>query len=184
MKQLTINASVRNESGSASSGRIRAAGKVPAVVYGKSKEPANLTVDARELRMLLREIGNNTPIVQLKKGDKEAVTSIIQEVQRHPMKDTYTHVDFREVAADEFVDVVVPVHPAGEAWGVKNENGTLETVAKIVHIRALPANIPAAVEADVRALKVGESFHVKQLPELEGVRYLDNPDQPIFAVIK
>lgn len=184
MNTLTINASNRDQAGSASSGRLRLEGRVPAVVYGKSKEPQNLSVDARELRILLRSIGNNTPVVQLKSGEGDARTSIIKEVQRHPVKDTYTHVDFQEVGDDELVVVEVPVHPKGEAWGVKNENATIETVSQSVSVRCLPKDIPAAINADVTALKVGDSLHISQLPEIEGIKYMDAPEQPVFAVVK
>lgn len=184
MKTLTINASNRNQAGTASSGRLRTEGRVPAVVYGKSKTPENLSVDARELRTLLRAIGNNTPVVQLKAGEGEARTSIIKEVQRHPIKDTYTHVDFQEVADDELVAIEVPVHAVGEAYGVKNENGTIETVSHTVRVRCLPKDIPSAINADVTALKVGDNLHVNQLPAIDGIQYLDAPAQPVFAIVK
>lgn len=184
MNTLTINASARDQAGSASSGRLRAEGRVPAVVYGKSKEPANLSLDAGEFRQLIRAIGNNTPVVQLKAGEGEAVTTIIKEVQRHPIKDTYTHIDFHEIPAGELVVLEVPVHPVGEPDGVKNEGGTIETVSHTVSVRCLPKDIPASVNANVRALKVGDSFHVSQLPAIEGVQYLDAPEQPVFAIVK
>ena len=184
MKQLTINASTRNESGSAASGRLRQEGKVPAIAYGKSKEPANLVVDARDLRVVLKEIGNNAPVVQLVEGDNAPTTTIIQEVQRHPITDKYIHVDFRQVGDDEVVVLDVPVHSKGEPWGVRNESGTLETVAHSVKIRCLPKHIPDFVEADVTELKVGELIHISELPALEGVEYLDHAEQPVFTVNK
>lgn len=184
MNTLTINASARDQAGSASSGRLRAEGRVPAVVYGKTKKPENLSLDARELRILLRTIGNNTPVVQLKAGEGDARTSIIKEVQRHPIKDSYTHVDFLEIASDELVVLEIPVHHVGEPDGVKNEGGTIETVSQTVSVRCLPKDIPSFIKADVRALKVGDSFHVSQLPEMEGVQFLDAPEQPVFAIVK
>lgn len=183
MKQLTINASIRNNGGSAASGRLRREGKVPAVAYGKTKDPSKLFVEARDLRVLLKTIGNNAPVVQLKEGENEATTSIIQEVQRHAITDKYIHVDFRQVADDEVVVLDIPVHPEGEPEGVKNEGGTLETVAHSVSIRCLPKNIPDFIEADVSALNVGELIHIKELPALEGVEYLDHAEQPVFTVI-
>lgn len=183
MKQLTIKASSRATCGSSASGRLRKEGKVPAVAYGKSKQPTNLTVEAKDLRVLLRSIGNNTPIVTLQEGDGESRTSLIQAVQRNAITDAYVHVDFRAIADDELVDLPVPVHPVGEAYGVKTESGTLEFVSHTVHIRALPKNIPAYIEADVTALKVGESLHIKNLPALEGVAYTDHAEQPVFTVI-
>lgn len=184
MKQLTIKASSRSSDGSSASGRLRKEGKVPAVAYGKSKSPTNLTVEAKDLRVLLRAIGNNTPIVMLQEGEGESRTSLIQEVQRNPITDAYVHVDFRAIADDELVDLPVPVHPIGEAYGVKTESGTLEFVSHTAHIRALPKNIPSYIEADVTALKVGESLHIKNLPAIEGVVYTDHAEQPVFTVIK
>lgn len=183
MKQLTINASSRTESGSANSGRLRLEGKVPAVAYGKTKEPTKLFVDSRDLRVALKAIGNSTPIVKVKEGKAAARTSVIQEVQRHPITDKFIHVDFREVADDEVIQLEVPVHAVGEPLGVKNEAGTLEYVAHSVAIRAMPKNIPDYVECDVSALKVGDLIHISELPVIEGVEYMDHAEQPVFTVI-
>ena len=92
-------------------------------------------------------------------------------------------MDFREVADDEVVTLEVPVHASGEPWGVKNENGTLEYVTHSVAVRALPKNIPDFINCDVRELKVGDLIHVKELPELNGVEYLDHAEQPVFTVL-
>ncbi len=183
MKQLTINATTRKEGGSSASGRLRKEGKIPAIAYGKTKEPTKLFVDSSELRVALRAIGNSTPVVKVKEGKGAARTSIIQEVQRHPITDRYLHVDFREVADDEIVQVEVPVHAVGEPWGVKNEGGTLEHVAHSVAIRAVPKNIPEFIESDVRELKVGDLIHIKELPAIDGVEYMDHAEQPVFTVI-
>jgi large subunit ribosomal protein L25 len=183
VKQLTINASTRNNGGSAHSGRLRRDGKVPAVAYGKTREPSMLSVDASDLRVLLKSIGNNAPIVQLIEDDSKPRTSIIQEVQRHAIKDTYIHVDFRQVADDEVVVLDIPVHPFGLATGVKNDGGTLETVAHTVSVRCLPKNIPDFVEVDVTELAISDLIHIKELPALEGVEYLDHAEQPVFTVI-
>ena len=104
-------------------------------------------------------------------------------MQHHPVSRKALHVDFREVAEDESVILEVPVHAQGEAWGVKNENGTLEYVTHSVAVRALPKNIPEFIDCDVSELKVGDLIHIKELPELEGVEYLDHAEQPVFTVI-
>jgi large subunit ribosomal protein L25 len=184
MKQHTINASTRTNGGSAASGRLRRDGQVPAIAYGKSKEPSKLTVGASDLRILLKAIGNNSPVVQLIQDDGTPSTSIIQEVQRHAITDKYIHIDFRQVADDEVVVLGIPVHPHGLAIGVKNDGGTLETVAHTVKVRCLPKNIPDFIQAEVAKLEVGDLIHIKELPALEGVEYLDHAEQPVFTVIK
>lgn len=184
MKQLTINASSRTLTGTSSSKRLRNEGKIPAIVYGKTKEPVNLCIDASDFRIALKEIGKNSPVVQLVAEGGEAKTAIIQDFQRHAITDKYLHVDFHEVGNDEVINVSVPVRPRGEATGVKNEGGTLDYVLKTVHVRCVASDIPAFVEADVTALAVGDTFHVKSLPAIDGVKYLDHPEQPVYSVAK
>lgn len=184
MKQLTINAFSRSVAGTSSSKRLRNEGKIPAIVYGKSKEPVNLFVDAADLRVALKSIGNRSPVVRLVEEGGESKTSIIQDVQRHAITDKYLHVDFHAVGEDEVINVSVPVRPTGEASGVKNEGGTLEYVLQTVHVRCIAKDIPAFVEADVTALSVGDTFHVKSLPAFEGVQYTDHPEQPVYSVAK
>jgi len=183
MKQLTITATAREQEGTSASKKLRREGKVPAIVYGKSTEPVNLTVDARDLRVTLKEIGNSTPIVTLDDGSKKRL-SIIEEVQRHPIKDNYLHVDFHEVAENDIVSMTVPVHPEGEADGVRNEGGTLEVVSHEVHVSCTAKNAPSFIAVDVTELTLGELIHIKELPELEGVKYTGNPDQPVITVVK
>lgn len=184
MKQLTINAYSRSLSGTSSSKRLRKEGKIPAIVYGKTKEPVNLYIDASDFRIALKKIGNNSPVVQLKSEDGAAKTSIIQSVQRHAITDKYLHIDFHEVADGEVINVSVPVRPVGEASGVKNEGGTLDYVLKTVHVRCAADKIPAFIEANVTKLAVGDTFHVKSLPEIDGVTYIDHPEQPVYSVAK
>ncbi|MCH6254935.1 50S ribosomal protein L25 [Puniceicoccaceae bacterium K14] len=184
MKQLTINAYSRETAGTSSSKRLRREGKIPAVVYGKTKEPVNLYIDASDFRIALKELGNNSPVVQLKSEGGDSKTSIIKGVQRHSVTDKYLHIDFHEVAEGELIKVAVPVHPTGEAFGVKTEGGTLEYVLQAVHVRCSSKDIPEFVEADVSELKVGDSFHVKSLPAIDGVTYLDHPEQPVYSVAK
>jgi len=182
MKQLSIQAASRSKIGSAHAGRLRASGKVPAVAYGRAKPPVHLTVEASELSRLLRAIGNNTPICRLSADEGPPRISIIEEVQRHPITDQYLHVDFHEVADDEPISISVPVHSRGEAFGVKNENGTLEHVSLAVEARCLPNKAPDYIEVDVSDLRLGDTLHVRELPEIDGVVYLDDPEQPVFTV--
>jgi len=120
----------------------------------------------------------------LKEGEGEPRISIIKEVQRHPISDQYLHVDFHEVKADEPIDVEVPLHARGEAYGVRNENGTLEYLVHSVEVRCLPKDAPDAIDVDVSQMRVGDLIHVRDLPSIEGVAYLDHAEQGVFAVIK
>jgi len=92
------------------------------------------------------------------------------------------HVDFHEVAEDEFVTVTVPVEAVGEAVGVKSGGGTLEHVLFKLKVRALPKDLPEVIQVDVSALEVGKSIHIGEITPPAGVELLGEKKLPVLAV--
>jgi large subunit ribosomal protein L25 len=109
--------------------------------------------------------------------------SVIQEVQRNPISNQILHLDLYEVSADETMDVSVNVHAIGSAYGVRNEGGVTEIVSHELHIRCLPGNLPEYIEVDVTDMHVNETLHVSELAPIEGVEFLDDPDQPVITCV-
>lgn len=184
MKQFTLNVAKRAETGRGGSRRVRQAGRVPAIVYGKVREPQTVSVDSPELTRLLKGIAGSAAIIELKEPGMGDRLSIIQEIQRDALTDRILHVDLHEVSADENLEIEVTVHPAGDCVGVRVENGILETVSHSVRVRCLPKDLPAFIEVDVSNLHINHALHLRELPALAGVKYIGNPDQPIFAVVE
>jgi large subunit ribosomal protein L25 len=184
MKQFTLNVAPRSGIGRGASRRARQGGRVPAIVYGKIREPQTVSVDGPELTRLLKGIAGSAAVIELKETGVGDRLSIIQEIQRDAMTDQILHVDLHEVSANDEMEMMVTVHPTGECVGVKTENGILETVSHQVRVRCLPKDLPAFIEVDVTNLHINHSLHLSELPKLPGVKFLGNPNQPIFAVVE
>lgn len=183
MKNIKLNVRARTKSGRGAAKRLRASGEVPAVLYGQQSEAAPLAVSDTEMGRLLREIAETTALVEISQDGQKPVLSIVQEVQRNPITDRILHVDFLEVSAKEEMETAVNIQIVGEAYGVLNENATIDIVSYTVDVRCLPKDLPGVIELDVTDLKAGESMHVKDLPEIEGVTYLAEEDHVIVSCV-
>ena len=159
---VQLNAESRSTRGKGAARAMRRDGKVPAVIYGRGREPSPLAVNGVELGRLLEKIVPASTIVELM-VDGAAVKTLIREVQRHPVRPGIVHVDFYEIRAGEKIRLEVPIYCVGIPEGVRNQGGTLDQVIRTVQIEVLPADIPERVELDVTALTIGKSLHVSDL---------------------
>jgi len=159
---VQLNATSRSTRGKGSARSMRRSGQVPAIIYGRGREPTALAVDGVALGRLLEKIHPESTIVELAL-DGGTVQTLIREVQRHPVRPGIVHVDFYEIKAGEKIRLEVPIHCVGIPEGVRNQGGTLDQVIRNVLIEVLPADIPERVELDVTALTIGKSLHVSDL---------------------
>ncbi len=159
---VQLSAERRTGKGKGASREMRRAGKVPAVIYGRGREPAQLALDGVALGRLLEKIVPESTIVELT-VDGKPVKTLIREVQRHPVRPGIVHVDFYEIRAGQRIRVAVPIHCVGIPDGVRNQGGTLDQVIRNVEIEVLPDDIPERVELDVTALTIGKSLHISDL---------------------
>ena len=177
----TISATPRADTGKGVARKLRAAGEVPAVIYGHNRAAQSLTVNARELDRLLSRISAANTVVEL--GLEGATTRIlIREIQRHPVRRHVLHVDFQELVAGEQVTVKVPLILVGTADGVRNGGGVLDQVLYSLEIQCDPSSMPNHIDVDVSNVGVGESLHVRELTIPAGVTVLDDPDAGVLTV--
>jgi large subunit ribosomal protein L25 len=161
--------------------RVRAGGKIPAVIYGAGKDAAPVAVDPRQvLRILHSESGHNT-IFDLAL-DSDRVKAMIVDWQFEPIKGTLLHVDLQRIAMDKKLTVTVPVILKGEAQGVKTEGGILEQLLREIEIECLPADIPKNIEVDISHLVFGVEVRVKDLPHSEKLKFLTDENQMIAHI--
>ncbi|HXY18811.1 MAG TPA: 50S ribosomal protein L25 [Gemmatimonadales bacterium] len=159
---VKLDATTRSTQGKGPARAMRRGGQVPAVIYGRGREPTALSVDGVALGRLLEKIHPESTIVELAL-DGATVKTLIREVQRHPVRPGIVHVDFYEIRAGEKIRLEVPIHCVGIPEGVRNQGGTLDQVIRNVAIEVLPTDIPERVELDVTALTIGKSLHVADL---------------------
>ena len=161
--------------------RVRADGKIPAVVYGAGKETASVAVDPRQvLRILKSESGHNT-IFDLAMNNDRAKAMIV-DWQFEPIKGKLLHVDLLRIAMDKKLTVTVPVVLKGEAVGVKAEGGILEQLLREIEIECLPSDIPKSIEADISHLTFGVELRVKDLAHNEKLKFLTDEDQMVAHI--
>lgn len=183
-KNATLSASRRTDTGKGSARKLRAEGRVPGVVYGRDMEPVLVSVDSLEAVQLFQTISVENTIVQLSiEGEDGPLQTLVREIQTHPFRPALLHVDFFRIQAGKAVEVEIPIHLGGVPEGVKSQGGVLQQAVHDLPVRCLPASIPESYEVDVGHLMVGESLHVSDLPEMEGVEILLDPERTICSVI-
>lgn len=167
MERQVIEAELRTETGKNAMNRLRAAGRIPAVLYGAGKQTLPVSLNPRHLRGLLRAGGQNE-IFELRVQGGESTPAMIVETQREPVQETVLHLDLHRIAMDRKLRVSVPVVLAGEAQGVKQQGGVLELVLREVEVECFPADIPARLTLDVGSLMLGQSIHIQDLQQQLG----------------
>jgi len=180
-----VQVEVRAGSGKGPSRRVRAAGKLPAVLYGHKAEALPLAVDsAKLLKALDKERKRNTvfALEMTRDGKVEDVTAMIRDVQIDPISRRPVHVDFIRVSMDEMVRVTIPVVLQGTPVGVTN-GGNLHQSHRNLPIAAKPADMPAKIEMDVTALNIGDVLHAGDLKLPAGVKVLLDPKEAIASVV-
>jgi len=163
---------------------LRAAGRVPAVIYGRQANPQNLEVNAKELEDLLhRSVSENVLVDLAVESDaRPKRLALVQEIQHHPLEGDMLHVDFHEVAENEKVIVHVPLETVGEAVGVKTGGGVLEHVLFKLKVRSLPKDLPEQITVDVSHLELGKAVHLGEIKAPPGVEVLGDKNIPVVAV--
>ena len=183
MQQHTLTIASRKETGRGVARRLRAAGKIPASLYGQGNA-RSITVLEADFRELNRKIGGGAALVELTDENGESALCLVQEIQNHAYKRRIDHIDFQEVERGHAFKTRVPVHLVGEAdcLGVKNESGVLDQKLHEIDIRCRPSKLPDSIEADVSSLAVGETIQISDLPAVDGVEYLGDPSLVIVSV--
>ena len=180
MEEVALAADAGRPTGSAAARRLRASGKVPAVLYGHGIEPQPLAVDGRDLRHALNGEAGLNALLNLQ-VDGQSHLALARQLQRDPVRGTVAHVDFVIVRRDEIVSAEVPVHLVGEAEQVHRADGLVEQQLFSLTVHAIPADIPAAIEADISGLAIGDAIRVGDLRLPPGVTTDIDPEEPVVA---
>jgi large subunit ribosomal protein L25 len=184
MKSLSLKVFPRTLAKRTRVRKLRATGRVPAVIYGRQNQPQNLEVGLKEIEDLIHHSASETILVDLAvEGEaKSRRLALVQEIQHHPLSGKVLHVDFHEVAETEKVTVTVPVETAGEAAGVKTGGGVLEHVLFKLKVRALPKDLPEAITVDVTPLEIWQTIHLGEIPLPTGVEVIGDKKIPVISV--
>jgi len=178
--QATLKVETRDTRGKGAARQLRRAGSIPGSLYGREIEPISVQADTREFTALVSAISVENTIVELSIDGDAPRRVLIREIQRHPVRPDFLHVDFYEIRAGEKLKVNVPLHLIGTPIGVRN-GGTLQQVRHELEVECLPSEIPPSFEIDISGLEIGDSFHISDV-DAGGLEVLEDGGRTICAV--
>ena len=181
-KQVKLTAERRTATGRSAVRKLKAAGSVPAVIYGAKDKAEPLQVSRRDINAMLSHAAGENILVELEIAGKSRL-ALVQEVQHAPVGGAILHIDFHAVSMDEVIEADVPLEPLGTANGVKNMGGLLEQNLRSLAIECLPRDLPDVITVDVSALNIGDAIHVREIPLPTGVTTRVQPDLTAFSVL-
>jgi large subunit ribosomal protein L25 len=189
VRQVTIKGELRQQTGKGAAGRMRAKGRVPAVVYGKGEETTIISVDQREFEKAMQAgLGGGTLIKLVlskdsdtKGPDRVEKTAILREVQSDVIRGDVIHVDFQAISLNEAITTKVPVVLVGEE-NRPSDGGIIQHMVWELEVHALPMDIPERVEVDVSKMEIGDSTKVSDLELSKDVQVNTAEDEVIVLV--
>jgi large subunit ribosomal protein L25 len=177
----TIQAKDRTDLRRSQTKKLRKEGYVPAVVYGKGKEPVTVAVESIELIKNVRDEGRNA-VFSLEVEGKDKLSVMLYEYQSDAIRDDLTHVDFYQVDMSTEVDVEVNINFEGEAQGVK-DGGVKQQALHTINVRSTPNNIPEEITIDISELTIGDSITVGDLKSGKGYEILDDDETTVITIL-
>jgi large subunit ribosomal protein L25 len=186
--EAILDAVKRNTRGKNEARRLRAAGRIPAVLYGAQKAgdapaPEPVAVDPKPLMRILHSASGLNTLISLKVQGGSDARVLVKNVQLEPVSHHPLHVDFYRVNMDRKITVTVPVVLRGESRGVKQDGGVLDFVHREIEIEVLPAHIPDSIPVDVTNLGIGDSIHVRDLATDAAWTPISDADMMIVHVV-
>jgi large subunit ribosomal protein L25 len=180
MPEITLAAEAGRPIGTSSTRRLRAEGKIPGVVYGHGTDPVPVAVVARDFRIAMSgDAGLNTLLSLELEGNN--LLTLARDIQRHPVKNVVTHIDFLIVRRDEVIAAEVTINLIGEAIEVQHGDGVVDQQLFTLAIKAKPADIPPSVDIDISELIIGGSLHVSDITVPKGVEIETDLDATVVA---
>ncbi len=177
MQSITINGSQRESVGKVATKALRNAGKVPCVLYGGDK-PVHFSAEEKAFKNLVYTPNVYTASIEL---EGTTFTAVLQDIQFHPVSDKILHVDFYQIFDDKPVTMEIPVKLTGSSKGVMI-GGALRHNLRKLRVKALPANLPDFIEADITELEIGNKLYVTELAN-EKFTFL-HPDNTVVAQVR
>ncbi|WP_242130868.1 50S ribosomal protein L25/general stress protein Ctc [Aestuariivivens marinum] len=178
MKSITINGSQRESVGKKATKALRNAGQVPCVLYGGDK-PVHFSAPELAFSKLVYTPNAHTVVIALDNG--ETFNAILQDIQFHPVTDNILHIDFYQLFENKEITMDIPVQFVGNSRGVKN-GGVLRKNKRSLRVKALPANLPDFIEADITPLRIGGKLYITAL-ENDAYRFM-HPDNTVVCQVR
>ncbi len=181
IKQIELKANRRTEQGTRQVRRLRKAGYMPGVIYGKNIEPIPIKVNLKDFRKTVREAHGGVVFFKVFIEGEEPFLAVLQDIQRDNVTREVIHFDLHKIAEDEEITVDIPLEFVGEPKGVK-EGGILEIALHEIEIEAPANKIPEKIVVDISGLEIDDTIHIEDIALPEGVRTTHDPMEVVVTV--
>lgn len=182
MGLISLNAYPRTSTGKNENRRLRVAGRTPANIYGNEREnAATIEVDTLELKRALAKGGRNPLFNLTVDGEGGDCVAVLREMQRHPVKDTFLHLDFMEIPLGVAMNFEVALDFVGENRKVRGGDAVLEIVRRSLEVECMPRKLPEVLEIDISELEIGDRIGVEDL-SMEDVKILTDPEETVVKL--
>lgn len=178
MKSITINGSQRESVGKKATKALRNAGQVPCVLYG-GDTPVHFSANELAFSQLVYTPNAHTVVIAIEGG--KSYNAILQDIQFHPVTDKILHIDFYQLFENKEITMEIPVLYVGNSRGVKS-GGVLRKNYRSLKVKALPANLPDFIEADITPLRIGGKLYITAL-ENEAYKFM-HPDNTVVCQVR
>jgi large subunit ribosomal protein L25 len=181
MAEIIVEAERREAGGKNVNRRLRKSGRIPAVVYGRGRDPIPVIVDPITVSDILHSDSGQNTIFKVSLDGRHADV-MVKDYQLDPVKGSLMHADLFEIAMDRLLELSVNVEIVGEAEGVKLGGGLMDIVTRSIDVECLPADIPDSIKVDVTALKINDNIRVKNLQVDPKIKILTEPEVVIVTI--
>ncbi|MEA3403971.1 MAG: 50S ribosomal protein L25 [Armatimonadota bacterium] len=183
MELIELKADAREETGKGPARRMRGRGIIPGVVYGLRRDTLHVSVPRLQLERVYGSAENVLIDLDVPGEEKEeAVAAVVKEIQRDPVTQDPLSVDFQWISLEETIEVEVPIQITGHAPGVDEEGGVVQMQLHTIPVSCLPTDIPQSITTEIEGMEIGDALFVEDLPEVEGVTYIPEPDEVVLSI--
>jgi len=183
MAQAELNVELREGTGKGVARKLRAAERIPAVVYGKQIEPTTISVSPKELEKAISgEAGWNTLLTLKGVKELDGKMVVLKDADFHPLRREMICADFHAINLQEKASFMVPVNTIGTSAGQKM-GGSLQLIRHELEVMCLPTDVPQSIDVDVTALEIGDTIHVEQVKAPENVELVFDVNFTVVTIV-
>ena len=182
-EKFVIKAEKKESGNKNTNRRLRAAGKVPVVVYGGGTESVAAVAELKDLAAILRTDSGVNTVFSIDIDGQDNYDVIFQDRQIDPIRGRLIHADLRRFARGEKIEMTVPIHLSGEAKGLEEEGAVLSQAMHSIKVLCEPAKTPDSFDLDVSELEAGHALHVSDLKVPAGVEIHEDPETVVASIV-
>jgi large subunit ribosomal protein L25 len=182
-EKIVVKAEKKESGNKNSNRRLRAAGKVPVVVYGGGTESVAAVADLKDLAAIIRTDSGVNSVFTIDIDGQDNYDVIFQDRQIDPIRGRLIHADLRRFARGEKIEMTVPIHLIGEAKGLEEEGAVLSQAMHTIKVLCEPAKTPDSIELDVSELEAGHALHVSDLKVGAGIEIHEDPETVVASIV-